>query len=111
LRFVDRWPPSSFGAALLLDRQKHLLLARGGLPGPFSMRGGLAGETLLQGLHEVHNVFPAGPGFGTDSFPLALGVADAARLGNVQRHFLSGLIEPTGALHEPRPGCLGILLG
>ena len=38
-----------------------------------------------------------------------------------QRHFLLGLIEPTGALHEPRllcPGilhrlilCLGILLG
>jgi hypothetical protein len=24
-------------------------------------------------------------------------------LGKVRRHFLLGLIEPTGALHEPRP--------
>jgi hypothetical protein len=37
--------------------------------------------------------------------------ADAAGLGKVQHHFLLGLIVPTGALHEPRPRCLGILLG
>ena len=29
----------------------------------------------------------------------------------MRRHFLLGLIEPTGALHEPRPRCLGILHG
>jgi len=32
-------------------------------------------------------------------------------LGKIQRYFLLGLIEPTGALHEPRLRCLGILHG
>ena len=43
--------------------------------------------------------------------PIALkgAVRGCRGLGKIQRHFLLGLIEPTGALHEPRIRCLGIL--
>jgi hypothetical protein len=64
-----------FGGLLTLDGQQHLLLTGGGFAGLFALRGRcLAGDALLQHVHEVHHVFVPRAGLAGDGLAVALSV-------------------------------------